>query len=115
MRKKRSSSSDRQRTALLALMLTAGLASAHVGCTTACDTEDEKNPPQVFAGGTANGMIYESSPATSDVLPFPGGKQYFLVHHLGFTPTYPQISVGFAADGEGLAPCTGNTCVVRCV
>jgi hypothetical protein len=48
-------------------------------------------------------------------LPFPGGKQYFLQHHLGFTPTFPLIYVGFDANGDDLAPCAGNTCVVPCV
>ena len=116
MQKKRSSCWDRRNVgARLALGLAVACAFAQAGCTTACDTDPKANPPQVHATGTSVGGVYESSPSTGGLLPFPGGKQYFLQHHLGFTPTFPLIYVGFDANGDDLAPCAGNTCVVPCV
>jgi hypothetical protein len=88
---------------------------ADLGCNASCDTNPNDNPPQVYSAGTAVGGVYETSPSTGGLLAFPGGKQFFLEHHLGFTPTFPLIYVGFDANGDDLAPCAGNTCVVPCV
>ncbi len=65
-------------------------------------------------GGTAANGVYESSPWKSELLPFPGGKQYQLVHHLGFTPAIIEIFVAFGPDGERVATCAGNSCLIRC-
>jgi hypothetical protein len=116
MRKKRSSCLDnRIAGAQLALAAISSLAIADLGCTTACDTNPNSNPPQVVSSGVASGGVYESSPSTGGLIPFPGGKQFYLEHHLGFTPTFPLIYVGFDANGDDLAPCAGNTCVIPCV
>ncbi len=118
MQKKRSSCSDsRLAVARLALALAAASSLAPTGCGATCKNSPEDNPPELYTGGSGDpaSATYESSPPTSGILPFPGGKQYLLAHHLGFTPTYPDISVGFNADGEGLSTCAGNTCIVRCV
>jgi hypothetical protein len=103
------------RGARLALAIAAASSFAHLGCNASCDTDPNQNPPQVYTAGTHSGEVYETSPSTGALLSFPGGKQYFLVHNLGFTPTFPQIFVGFDANGDDLAPCAGNTCVVPCV
>ena len=116
MQKKQSScSANWSPRARLALALAAASTLAQFGCNTSCDTDPKDNPPQVYEGGKTSGGVYESSPTTSGLLPFPGGKQYFLVHHLGFTPATLQIDFGSADDGTDLNPCAGNTCVHPCV
>jgi hypothetical protein len=90
-------------------------AGALAGCGAACDTSDDGNPPDRYTGGTTAGDVYESSLLKSGLLPFPGGKQYQLVHHLGFTPAIYQVFLAFSPDGERVAPCAGNECVIRCV
>src|SRR5258708_7019879 len=114
MQKKRSSySASRVVGARLGLALAAASSLAHVGCNTSCDTDPNHNPPEVYTAGIGDPVkaVYETSPPTSGILPFPGGKQYFLVHHLGFTPSTLTIDVGFDSNGDDLAPCAGNTCV----
>jgi hypothetical protein len=95
--------------------LAIALASLLAGCGAACDTADEGNPPEHYAGGTGAAGVYESSGWKSGLLPFPGGKQYQLDHHLGFTPANVDLFIGFGPDGERVAPCAGNSCLVRCV
>jgi hypothetical protein len=109
MRKTRPSSSAE------VLAFIAGVATFAAGCNAACDTSDDGNPPEVYAKGTAANGGYESSPWKSGLLPFPGGKQYQLEHHLGFTPSQVDVFIGFGPDGERVAPCAGNSCLVRCV
>jgi hypothetical protein len=86
-----------------------------LGCGAACDTSDDGNVPERYTGGTSTAGVYESSPWKSGLLPFPGGKQYQLEHHLGFTPSIVQIFLAFSPEREELAPCSGNSCLVRCV
>jgi hypothetical protein len=90
-------------------------ASACLGCGGACDTSDDANPPSRYTAGTATADVYESSSWKAGLLPFSGGKQYQLVHHLGFTPAQVEIFLAFSSDGERAAPCAGNSCVIRCV
>jgi hypothetical protein len=90
-------------------------ASACLGCGAACDTGDEANPPDRYTGGTVTGDAFESSSWKAGFLPFPGGKQYQLVHHLGFTPAQVEIFLAFGSDGDRVAPCAGNSCIIRCV
>ncbi len=90
-------------------------ACALLGCGAACDTSDDANLPDRYTGGTTTDGTYESSPWKTGLLPFPGGKQYQLVHHLGFTPALVEIFLAFSADGERVAPCAGNSCLARCV
>src|SRR4051794_29356556 len=97
------------------LFLAALGASACLGCGAACDTSDEANPPDRYTAGTATTDAYESSSWKAGFLPFPGGKQYQLVHHLGFTPAQVEIFLAFDSDGERVAPCAGNSCIIRCV
>jgi hypothetical protein len=97
------------------LAIAAASSFGHLGCNASCDTDPKDNPPQIYAAGTASGDVYETSPSTGGLLQFPGGKQYFLQHHLGFTPAVLTIFFGFDANGDDLAPCAGNSCVVHCV
>jgi hypothetical protein len=71
----------------------------------------------VYTAGIADEatQIYESSLSTSGLLPFPGGKQYYLIHHLGFTPASVEYLIGFSSSGEAVTNCAGNTCIERCV
>ncbi len=112
---RRRSSGKRAAATLLVALSAAVLAIACSGCGGACDTSDDANPPTRYAGGTATGDIYESSPWKSGLLPFSGGKQYELEHHLGFTPAVVQIYIAFGSDGERVATCAGNSCLTRAV
>ncbi len=86
-----------------------------IGCGAACDTSDEGNLPERYTGGMTAGDVYESSPWKSGLLPYPGGKQYQLEHHLGFTPSIVQVLLAFSPEKEELSLCAGNSCLVRCV
>jgi hypothetical protein len=97
------------------LSFAAVAAASCLGCGAACDTSDEANPPDRYVAGTTTDGTYESSPWKSGFLPYPGAKQYQLVHHLGFTPAQVEIFLAFSGDGERVAPCAGNSCLVRCV
>jgi len=118
MQKKQSScSANWSPRARQALALAAASTLAQFGCNTTCDTNPDDNPPQVYTAGIGNPATetYESTSNLEPPLPFPGGKQYFLVHHLGFTPATLQIDVGFNNNGDDLAHCAGNTCIHPCV
>jgi hypothetical protein len=97
------------------LALAALGATASLGCGAACDTSDDANPPSRYTAGTVTGDAYESSSWKAGFLPFTGGKQYQLLHHLGFTPAQVEIFLAFGPEGDRSAPCAGNSCVVRCV
>jgi len=118
MQKKQSSCSAKWSTrARQALALAAASSLAQLGCNTSCDNNPQDNPPEVYTAGIGNPATetYESSSNTEPPLPFPGGKQYFLVHHLGFTPAEVEITFGSADNGTDLNPCAGNTCVHPCI
>ena len=87
-------------------------------CNAACDTTDADNPPQRYEGGAVAGNAnpyYASSDWTSGLLPFPGGKRYEIVHHLGFAPAEVSVYVSFAEKNEPITQCSGNTCVIQAV
>jgi hypothetical protein len=84
------------------------------GCGATCDISDEGNPPEVFTGGAVLDDSYASSPAQSGLLHFPGGKQYQLIHHLGFTPNIIQVHFAFDPNDDRSSNCSGNSCEVRC-
>ena len=81
------------------------------GCGASCDTSD--NTPEVFTGGLAKDDVYASSSSLGPLLHFPGGKEFQLVHHLGFTPA--DVNVYFSIDIDRYAPCAGNSCEIRCI
>ena len=76
-------------------------ASAGLGCSPACDAGDDANTPTLYEGGTAVNGYYFSTTAHEDLLHFPGGKRYDLVHHLGFEPILVQLYWSFAEAGIG--------------
>jgi hypothetical protein len=84
------------------------------GCGATCDISDEGNPPEVFTGGAVLDDSYASSPSQRNLLHFPGGKQYQLVHHLGFTPLQIDIRFAFDPNDDRSSPCSGNSCEIRC-
>lgn len=83
------------------------------GCGASCDVSD--NTPEVFTGGVANAGEYASSSRLGPFLHFPGGKEYQLVHHLGFAPNIVNIDLAFTADDERMAASAGNSTEKRCV
>ena len=105
----------RRRFSASALALLALGASGVLGCGAACDTSDDGNVPERYTEGKTTGVVYESSLLKSGLLPFPGGKQYQLIHHLGFTPAFVGVYLSFAPSDDDLAPCAGNSCIVRCM
>jgi hypothetical protein len=111
----RPSFSDRPIQRLVVGLAFLGAASAGIGCGAACDTSDDANSPERYRGGQATATGYESSSWKAGLLPFPGGKQYQLEHHLGFTPSLVEVYIGFGPDGERVSLCAGNSCLVRCV
>ena len=47
-------------------------------------------------------------------LSFPGGQQYQLEHHLGYTPANVKIEFAFGPTAQEVSPCSGNACVIHC-
>jgi len=89
-----------QRVTNLLVVLTAG--AAVFACSPSCDTSDEANDPTPYEGGTAVNGIYASSSSHEKLLPWPGGRRYDLVHHLGFEPLIVQLYWSFAVAGIGV-------------
>ncbi|HMI82685.1 MAG TPA: hypothetical protein VK550_01265 [Polyangiaceae bacterium] len=97
--------------------------AAGFACSSACDTSDEANDPVRYEAGTAVNGIYASSSAHEGLLPFPGGKRYDIVHHLGFEPLQVQLYWSFRTDGIGwdaqsdgkssLTLATGNSAIIQ--
>jgi hypothetical protein len=100
----------------LALLAVAAAGAACSNFSTSCDTNDNGNPPDKYAGGTVNNGIYMSSPWTGEMLWFPGGKAYDIEHKLGCVPAVVELTESFSPDGlknEGsVAPCAGNMCLI---
>lgn len=98
----------------------AALAIAATGCETfgpvACDRSDEANPPVTFTGGTTHAGVYRTAEWGGELLHFPGGMHYDLVHGLGLEPAWIESFVSFSRtgteDGGTLAPTAGNQAVV---
>jgi len=101
-------------TTLAALAL--ALAAASTGCETfqprVCDRSEEGNPPVRYTGGEVRDGVYMSSPWDGELLYFPGGMRYDLVHELGSAPRWVQGYISFerygTSDGGALAPPAGN-------
>lgn len=104
----------------VALAAAIALAVASTGCETfyprTCDRSEEDNPPVRYTGGTAEDGLYMSSPWDGELLWFPGGMRYDLVHELGTTPRLVQGWLSFdrygTTDGGKLGEPTGNQLVV---
>ena len=97
------------------------LAFALAGCETfqpnTCDTSVTGNPAVVYAGGKAQGGVYQSSPPGGELLAFPGGMLYALQHDLGAAPRWVSVWVSFeesgTADGGSVARASANEAVIR--
>jgi hypothetical protein len=82
--------------------LTAALVGA--GCTSegganACDRSAEANPLVTYREGDAEGGVYMTSGWDEELLYFPGGMRYEIVHGLGATPRLWQAYLSFQARG----------------
>ena len=105
------------------LLVVLGAGASVFACAPACDTSDEANPPTLHEAGTAVNGFYTSSSSHGDLLSFPGGKRYDLVHHLGFEPIQVQLYWAFSEGGIGtdtqkpdkssLTPASGNSAVIQ--
>jgi hypothetical protein len=103
-----------------AFVIAMSLAAATAGCETfgsrICDRSAEANPPVRYTGGTTENGVYMSSPWDGELLYFPGGMHYELVHGLGEKPRWIQQYLSFdrygTQDGGTLAPAAGNQAVV---
>jgi hypothetical protein len=96
-----------------ALLLACALAAAgSAGCETfapnQCDTSLAGNPAVTYCGGQVQDGVYMSSPWGGDLLYFPGGMHYSLVHGLGAAPTWIQTYLSFDRAGGSLAQSAGN-------
>jgi hypothetical protein len=99
------------------------VALAGVGCSPACDPDDETNPPERYEGGTTVNGYYFSSSAHEHLLHLPGGKRYDVFHGLGFEPIQVQLYWSFAETGVGtdaqgsdkssLALAAGNSALIQ--
>lgn len=86
------------------------------GCETfgprTCDPSAGGNPSITYNGGTVQGGVYMSSAWDGELLYFPGGMHYTLVHGLGATPGWVQTYLSFhqygTADSGALAQAAGN-------
>ena len=106
------------------LLVMLALGAAGSGCSAAaCDTSDDGNPPTLHEGGKVFNGIYESSSAHGQLLHFPGGKRYDLVHHLGFEPlvvlmywSFHQTGIAVDAQSEDAGTLTlasGNSALTQ--
>lgn len=77
-----------------------------------CDRSEEHNPPIRYTQGTVENGVYMTSDWDGELLHFPGGMHYELVHHLGETPRYFQAYLSFdrygVADEGTIAVAQGN-------
>jgi hypothetical protein len=91
------------------------LGPALVASVTACSNCSVNSiPPERYEEGTVSesGLTYQSTIPEADLLPFPPGQVYDLVHGLGAAPTSVQGYVSFAprltADGDPFDPFEPN-------
>lgn len=104
----------------IALIAAIALAAFSAGCETfwpqTCDRSDEGNPPVRYTGGEAHDGVYLSSPWDGELLFFPGGMHYDLVHQLGSTPRWVEGYLAFdrhgTSDGGALAQAAGNQLLI---
>jgi len=64
-----------------------------------CNRSPEDNPAVLYTEGTAEGGIYMSSPWEGQLLWWPGGMRYRMVHYLGAEPRLVQGYLGFEPEG----------------
>lgn len=96
------------------------LAAATAGCETfgpaTCDRSPEGNPPVRYTEGTVTSGVYATSAWDGELLYFPGGMRYDLVHGLPSAPRWVESFLSFdqygTREGGTLAPAAGNQVVV---
>ena len=96
-----------------------GLGAA--GCETftpsTCDRSPEGNPLVRYTDGTVADGVYTTSGWDGELLYFPGGMRYSLVHKLPARPRWVTSYLSFdehgTIDGGVLAQATGNQVVIQ--
>lgn len=112
--------------ALATLVGAASFGAAAPACSPPCDSSDDGNPPDRYTAGIvacdAAGCAYETSPWHGELLHFPGGKRYDLVHGLGHEPLDVQVYLSFSPNGvasgeqaDSVALSAGNSSVIQLV
>lgn len=69
-----------------------------------CDRAETSNPLTRYEGGDVVDGVYMSSPWEGELLFFPGGMRYELVHGLGAEPRLVQPYVSFERGGSDAGP-----------
>jgi len=98
----------RKRAPPLALLLALGAAGCETFAPNTCDPSAGGNPSVTYAGGQTKDGVYMSSPWDGQLLNFPGGMHYSLVHGLGIPPGWIQSYLSFDESGGPLAQAAGN-------
>ena len=93
------------------------------GCTPTCDLD---TIAERFTGGevtqVGTGSFYESSSWHGELLNYPGGKRFEIVHNLGVEPAVVLAYMSFAATGvpaegtsgaDSITLCPGDTCKIE--
>lgn len=96
------------------------IAAVTAGCETfgpaTCDRSLEGNLPVSYTEGTVTKGVYTTSAWDGELLYFPGGMRYDLVHGLSGAPGWVQSFLSFdrhgTLDGGTFAPAAGNQVVV---
>jgi hypothetical protein len=97
--------------ALSALLLGCGPDAYNPGPET-CDRSEERNPPVLYTDGSTEDGVYMTSDWDGELLYFPGGMHYKLVHGLGSVPRFFQAYLSFdrhgTQDGGTIGLAAGN-------
>lgn len=113
----------RTASALVGLTL-AGIVCAASGCNTinsigpSCDRSAKTNVPVTYTEGTIENGVYMSSPWAGELLWFPSGQRYEIVHGLGEVPRFVQVWLSFDRCGtksSTVALAAGNQAEMRSV
>jgi len=87
-----------------ALLLLSLLTPALPACLTeigpdTCDRSLKGNPPVAYTEGSVDNGVYMTSGWDEELLYFPGGMRYTLIHELGETPRFWQAYLSFNQTG----------------
>lgn len=83
-----------------------------------CDRSATTNPPVKYIEGTTEDGVYMSSPWAGELLWFPGGMRYEIVHGLGEVPRFVDLWLSFNQCGTKagtVALAAGNQAEVRTI
>jgi hypothetical protein len=97
--------------------LTLGVAGCETFTPATCDRSPEGNPLVSYTDGKVIDGVYTTSSWDGELLYFPGGMHYSLVHKLPARPQWVTSYLSFdehgTTDGGALAQATGNQVVIQ--